>query len=56
LNDGALLVSLTPQEIGHLAADGSIPLYELVEQVATLEEAFFEATGGSPEGGPGWVS
>jgi ABC-2 type transport system ATP-binding protein len=54
--DGVLLVSLTTEEIGHLAADNGIPLYELVEQTATLEEAFFEATGGAPEGGPGWVS
>ena len=48
LADGALIVSLSAEEVGRLAAEHSIPVFELVQQTTSLEEAFFEATGRSP--------
>ncbi len=44
--DGAVLVSLEPQQVGELAAANGIVLHELTVQRATLEEVFLELTGG----------
>jgi ABC-2 type transport system ATP-binding protein len=47
---GGLKVSgLTTDEIGKLAFESGVPLYELAPQVASLEEAFLELTAGSEE-------
>ena len=43
--EDALLVRWEPEDVGRLAAENGIVLYELVRQQQTLEEAFFEATG-----------
>jgi len=43
------VVGLEPQAIGDLAFDASIRLHELAPRVATLEEAFLEATGAAQE-------
>jgi ABC-2 type transport system ATP-binding protein len=49
-DDGSVTVSgMSAAEIGDVAFDGRIRLHELATQVATLEEAFLEATGGSEE-------
>jgi ABC-2 type transport system ATP-binding protein len=48
--EGGLKVSgLTTDVIGKLAFEGGIPIYELAEQTASLEEAFLELTAGSQE-------
>jgi ABC-2 type transport system ATP-binding protein len=48
--DGGLKVSgMTPDEIGRLAFEGGVPIYELAPQAASLEEAFLELTSGSEE-------
>jgi ABC-2 type transport system ATP-binding protein len=39
------------RRIGELAASGSVVLYELTPQLASLEEAFMELTAGSLEFG-----
>ncbi len=52
--DGADLLTVTNMEarrIGELAASGSVVLYELTPQLASLEEAFMELTSGSLEFG-----
>ncbi|HET9897248.1 MAG TPA: ATP-binding cassette domain-containing protein [Streptosporangiaceae bacterium] len=52
--DGADLLTVTNMEarrIGELAASGSLVLYELTPQLASLEEAFMELTAGSLEFG-----
>jgi ABC-2 type transport system ATP-binding protein len=46
LGDGALLVDLTPEQVGELAAANGIVLHELTVESATLEEVFLELTGG----------
>jgi len=47
---GGLKVSgMSPDEIGKLAFEGGIPIYELAPQTASLEEAFLEITAGSQE-------
>jgi ABC-2 type transport system ATP-binding protein len=47
---GALKVSgLKTDQIGKLAFEAGIPLYELAPQAASLEEAFLELTAGSEE-------
>jgi ABC-2 type transport system ATP-binding protein len=53
-SDGAQLLTvagLEARRIGELAAAGSIVLYELTPQLASLEEAFIELTSGSLEFG-----
>lgn len=48
--DGGLKVSgMTTDEIGSLAFENSVPVYELAPQSASLEEAFLELTSGSEE-------
>jgi len=48
--DGGLKVSgLTTEDIGKLAFENNVPVYELVQQSASLEEAFLELTAGSEE-------
>ena len=48
--DGALQVGGIPQpRVGEVAAAGGIVLHELMTRVATLEEAFLEATAGAQE-------
>ncbi|HWF83009.1 MAG TPA: ATP-binding cassette domain-containing protein [Streptosporangiaceae bacterium] len=52
--DGAQLLTVTNMEarrVGELAASGSVVLYELTPQLASLEEAFMELTSGSLEFG-----
>ncbi|HET7018654.1 MAG TPA: ABC transporter ATP-binding protein, partial [Streptosporangiaceae bacterium] len=54
LADGAelLIVSgLNARRVGELASSGSVVLYELTPQLASLEEAFMELTAGSLEFG-----
>lgn len=47
---GVLKVSgMTTDQIGKLAFESGIPLYELASQAASLEEAFLELTAGSEE-------
>ena len=46
LEDGALAVELPPEKVGELAAENRIVLHELTVEQATLEEVFFELTGG----------
>ncbi|HET9675384.1 MAG TPA: ABC transporter ATP-binding protein [Gaiellaceae bacterium] len=46
LEDGALAVELPPEKVGELAAANGIVLHELTVEQATLEEVFFELTGG----------
>ena len=53
-SDGAQLLTVADMEarrIGELAASGSVVLYELTPQLASLEEAFMELTSGSLEFG-----
>jgi ABC-2 type transport system ATP-binding protein len=51
---GLLTVSgIEARRVGELAASGSIVLYELTPQLASLEEAFMELTSGSLEFGVG---
>jgi ABC-2 type transport system ATP-binding protein len=45
-DDGTLMVDLAPERVGELAAANSVVLHELVVESATLEEVFFELTGG----------
>jgi ABC-2 type transport system ATP-binding protein len=52
--DGAELLTVTDvpaRRIGELASSGSVVLYELTPQLASLEEAFMELTSGSLEFG-----
>lgn len=47
---GGLKVSgMTTDDIGKLAFESGVPVYELAQQVASLEEAFLELTAGSEE-------
>jgi ABC-2 type transport system ATP-binding protein len=47
---GSLRVSgLSTDEIGKLAFESGVPIYELSQQAASLEEAFLELTAGSEE-------
>ena len=53
-SDGAQMLTVADMEarrIGELAASGSVVLYELTPQLASLEEAFMELTSGSLEFG-----
>ena len=48
--EGCLLVSgLKTDQIGKLAFESNVPVYELTERSASLEEAFLELTAGSEE-------
>jgi ABC-2 type transport system ATP-binding protein len=47
--DGIKVTGLTSDDIGKLAFEAGIPLYELAPQVASLEEAFLQLTAGSQE-------
>jgi ABC-2 type transport system ATP-binding protein len=54
LADGADLLIVTgmnARRVGELASSGSVVLYELTPQLASLEEAFMELTAGSLEFG-----
>ena len=45
-DDGVLMVDLAPERVGELAAANGVVLHELAVESATLEEVFFELTGG----------
>jgi ABC-2 type transport system ATP-binding protein len=50
VEEGTLLVSgLISDQIGQIASDNGITLFELASQQASLEEAFMELTGNSVE-------
>lgn len=46
---GIKVVGMTTDEIGKMAFDANVPLYELAPQTASLEEAFLELTADSEE-------
>lgn len=46
---GLKVTGATTEEIGKLAFEAKVPLYELTQQQASLEEAFLELTAGSEE-------
>jgi ABC-2 type transport system ATP-binding protein len=46
VGDGALAVDAPPEQVGELAAANAVVLHELTVEHATLEEVFFELTGG----------
>jgi ABC-2 type transport system ATP-binding protein len=46
LGDGTLAVGAPPEQVGELAAANGVVLHELAAERATLEEVFFELTGG----------
>lgn len=48
-DDGIKVVGLTSDDIGKMAFEAGIPLYELAPQVASLEDAFLQLTAGSQE-------
>ena len=49
-DDGALLVTgFDQQDVGDLAFDSGVRLHELTTRIATLEQAFLEATAGDEE-------
>jgi len=48
-NGGLRVSGLTTDELGKLAFESSIPIYELSPQKASLEEVFLELTAGSQE-------
>ena len=47
--NGLKITGMTTDDIGKLAFEASVPLYELATQEASLEEAFLELTAGSEE-------
>ena len=49
-DDHLVVQGRTPAEVGELAHAAGIPLHELVEQSATLEEVFFALTSDEPAG------
>ncbi|HSX16313.1 MAG TPA: ATP-binding cassette domain-containing protein [Candidatus Saccharimonadales bacterium] len=49
MDSGLKVTGLTTDEIGKLAFESGIPVYELAPQAASLEEAFLELTAGSEE-------
>jgi len=49
LDGGIKVIGLTTDQIGKLAFESGVPLYELAPQSASLEEAFLELTAGSEE-------
>ena len=48
-DDTLIVTGLECREVGVIAADAGITLYELSRQEASLEEAFMEMTRGSDE-------
>jgi ABC-2 type transport system ATP-binding protein len=46
LGEGVLAVDAPPEQVGELAAANAVVLHELTVEQATLEEVFFELTGG----------
>jgi ABC-2 type transport system ATP-binding protein len=44
--DGVLVVDISPERVGELAAANGVVLHELTVESATLEEVFLELTGG----------
>jgi len=46
---GLKVMGLSTDDIGKVAFESNVPLYELAQQVASLEEAFLELTAGSEE-------
>ena len=51
LDDGALIVSRSPEQVGEIAAANGIVLHELTSERATLEDVFLELTGEPGERG-----
>jgi ABC-2 type transport system ATP-binding protein len=49
LDGGLKVVGMTSDDIGKMAFEAGVPLYELAPQIASLEEAFLELTAGSEE-------
>jgi ABC-2 type transport system ATP-binding protein len=49
ISDGLHVGGMSMEDIGKLAFENNIPLYELSQQHASLEEAFLELTSGSEE-------
>lgn len=49
LDDGIKVANVTTDEIGKLAFEAGVPVLELTNQSASLEEAFLELTSGSEE-------
>lgn len=49
LDGGLKIIGTSTDEIGRLAFEAGIPLYELSKQSASLEEAFLELTAGAEE-------
>jgi ABC-2 type transport system ATP-binding protein len=49
IGDGTLSVSAPTERVGEIAAANGIVLHELTTERATLEEVFFELTGGQEE-------
>lgn len=47
--DHAALIGVEAQQVGEIAAAEGVTLHELTTRMASLEEAFFEATGASEE-------
>jgi ABC-2 type transport system ATP-binding protein len=49
IDGGLKVVGMKTDDIGKIAFDANVPLYELATQSASLEEAFLEITAGSEE-------
>lgn len=49
VDDGLLIKGVTTDEIGHKLFDVGLPVLELANRAASLEEAFFELTAGTEE-------
>jgi len=49
VDSGLKVVGMTTDDIGKMAFEAGVPLYELAPQSASLEEAFLELTAGSEE-------
>ena len=47
--DGTALLSVETAQVGEIAAAGGLVLHQLATRTASLEEAFFEATGATEE-------
>jgi ABC-2 type transport system ATP-binding protein len=48
-NGGMKVVGMSTDDVGKLAFEKSVPIYELSQQTASLEQAFLELTAGSEE-------
>jgi ABC-2 type transport system ATP-binding protein len=49
MDSGLKVVGMTTDDIGKMAFEAGLPIYELAPQTASLEEAFLELTAGSEE-------